>query len=72
MLANNAFVPLSEVLYFILEFIIAPRQSLCNNIFAFLQIRKGRKKDGPAYLNLRGQISNYGTIVLSANSESVL
>jgi hypothetical protein len=47
---NNAFVPLSEVLYFILEFITAPRQSLCNNIFAFLQIRKGRKKDGPAYL----------------------
>jgi len=57
-LANNAFVPPSEVLYFILEFVIAPRQSPCNNIFAFRQIREGRKKDGLAYLEF---VSRHGT-----------
>ena len=57
-LANNAFVPPSEVLYFILEFFIAPRQSPCNNIFAFRQIREGRKKDGLAYLEF---VSRHGT-----------
>ena len=50
MLANNTFVPSSAALCFILEFIIAPRQSLCNNIFAFRQVREGRKEDGLAYL----------------------
>jgi hypothetical protein len=50
MLANNTFVPSSAALYFILEFIIAPRQSLGNNMFAFRQIREGRKEDGLAYL----------------------
>jgi hypothetical protein len=50
MLANNTFVPLSTALYFNLEPIIAPRQSFCNNIFAFWLISEGRKKDDLAYL----------------------